>query len=302
MRGRVGALIALGAGFNPILTGRENIYVNASVLGLSKRQTDEKIEEIIEFAQIEEFIDSPVQSYSSGMQVRLGFAVASALDPDVLLLDEVLAVGDVEFKYKCYQRIDQLLNRSAVIFVSHDMPQVARICDRTFLLDHGHVKFDGAPIDGVQAYQRFNDDKCAESERLDKVYPPIQSFMILGLPSEIDYREPLFFQIGVIASDFVGHVTLRIDVRNQHDAFAASCAVSSKNYGVEICAGENSWRIRLSSLPLKPGKYIISMNLADENGCLIAVCHGCHKIVVVGGHVGIVPECQLNLTEWCSYQ
>src|SRR5437667_3832583 len=98
MRGRVGALIALGAGFNPILTGRENIYVNGSVLGLTKREIDEKIEEIIDFAEIREFIDSPVQSYSSGMQVRLGFAMASSLNPDILLLDEVLAVGDMGFQ------------------------------------------------------------------------------------------------------------------------------------------------------------------------------------------------------------
>src|SRR5206468_4283587 len=101
IRGRVGALIALGAGFNPILTGRENIYVNGAVLGLTKREIDEKIEEIIDFAEIREFIDSPVQSYSSGMQVRLGFAMASSLNPDILLLDEVLAVGDMGFQAKC---------------------------------------------------------------------------------------------------------------------------------------------------------------------------------------------------------
>src|SRR5207247_9723028 len=97
MRGRVGALIALGAGFNPILTGRENIYVNGSVLGLTKREIDEKIEEIIDFAEIREFIDSPVQSYSSGMQVRLGVPMASSLNADILVLDEVLAVGDMRF-------------------------------------------------------------------------------------------------------------------------------------------------------------------------------------------------------------
>src|SRR5688572_17263205 len=129
MRGRVGALIALGAGFNPILTGRENIYVNGSVLGLSKREIDAKLEEIIDFAEIREFIDMPVQSYSSGMQVRLGFAVATALNPDVLLLDEVLAVGDASFRNKCYNRIGSLRQRAATIFVSHTMDQVCQVCD-----------------------------------------------------------------------------------------------------------------------------------------------------------------------------
>ena len=109
IRGRVGALIALGAGFNPILTGRENIYINGSVLGLSKKEIDGKIDEIIDFAEIGEFIDSPVQNYSSGMSVRLGFSIASSLSPDVLILDEVLAVGDIGFVIKCLNRVRQLL-------------------------------------------------------------------------------------------------------------------------------------------------------------------------------------------------
>lgn len=137
MRGRIGALIALGAGFNPILTGRENIFVNGSVLGLTKREIDGKLEEIIDFADIREFIDTPVQNYSSGMQVRLGFAVATAMNPDVLLLDEVLAVGDAAFRTKCFQRIGKVLNNCAVIFVSHDPVQVSRICDHCLYLKKG---------------------------------------------------------------------------------------------------------------------------------------------------------------------
>jgi len=117
MRGRIGALIALGAGFNPILTGRENIYVNASVLGLNKRYIDKQVDSIVEFSGLNEYIDMPVQSYSSGMTVRLGFSIASTLAPDVLILDEVLAVGDASFRAKCFDRIGKLLKDSAVIFV-----------------------------------------------------------------------------------------------------------------------------------------------------------------------------------------
>ncbi len=151
VRGRVGAVIALGAGFNPVLTGRENIYVNASVLGLRKHEIDRRLDEIVDFAELGEFIDAPVQSYSSGMQVRLGFAIASSLDPDVLLLDEVLAVGDAAFRAKCFNRIHQTLKTAAVIFVSHNMSQVVRICDRLLLMAGGKQLAHSDDLGGVVA-------------------------------------------------------------------------------------------------------------------------------------------------------
>jgi len=138
--GNVGALIALGAGFNPILTGRENIYVNASVLGFCKRDIDEKIDEIIEFAELGKFIDSPVQSYSSGMVVRLGFAVAVKTQPDILLLDEVLAVGDISFQVKCFNALSYFRDRgTAFVLVSHNMHQISRFADRVLYLNNGQV-------------------------------------------------------------------------------------------------------------------------------------------------------------------
>ena len=154
MRGRVGALIALGAGFNPILTGRENIYVNGSVLGLTKREIDEKIEEIIDFAEIREFIDSPVQSYSSGMQVRLGFAMASSLNPDILLLDEVLAVGDMGFQAKCLNTLGKMRSAgSSFILVSHNMLNITRYCDRVLFMKNGMEEYLGDTPEGVQRYE-----------------------------------------------------------------------------------------------------------------------------------------------------
>jgi lipopolysaccharide transport system ATP-binding protein len=139
IRGRVGAIIALGAGFNPVLTGRENVYVNAALLGLSRSEIDERFPEIVDFSGIGRFIDSPVQSYSSGMQVRLGFAIATSSQPDVLLLDEVLAVGDQEFQSKCMVRISSIISRCAVIFVSHQEHLVQRLCDRAVWLADGRV-------------------------------------------------------------------------------------------------------------------------------------------------------------------
>mgnify|MGYP000630762545 CR=1 FL=1 len=146
MRGRVGALIELGAGFNPILTGRENIYNNGAVLGFTRKEIDAKVEEIIDFSEIREFIDMPVQNYSSGMKVRLGFSVAVQMEPDVLIIDEVLAVGDLGFYFKCLNKIGELIPKTAVIYVSHNMPQVARICTKILLLDKGKSIFNNNQI------------------------------------------------------------------------------------------------------------------------------------------------------------
>jgi len=143
IKGRVGALIELGAGFNPILSGRENIYNNGAILGFSKKEIDSKLEEIIAFAELEEFIDMPVQNYSSGMKVRLGFAVAAQMEPDVLIIDEVLAVGDLGFVLKCFKTIDTILPRTAIVFVSHSMPMVSRICTHIILMDKGEAKYQG---------------------------------------------------------------------------------------------------------------------------------------------------------------
>ncbi|MEL0455956.1 ABC transporter ATP-binding protein [Flavobacteriaceae bacterium SZ-1-7] len=153
VNGRVGALIELGAGFNPILTGRENIYNNGAVLGFTRKEISEKFDEIVAFAELEEFIDMPVQHYSSGMKVRLGFAIAAQMEPDVLIIDEVLAVGDVGFKIKCYNKISEISTKCAMIFVSHSMPQIARICTDCILMTHGVPKlFFGDVGKAIEAY------------------------------------------------------------------------------------------------------------------------------------------------------
>jgi lipopolysaccharide transport system ATP-binding protein len=150
MRGRIGALIALGAGFNPILTGRENIYVNGSVLGITKREIDERIDEIIDFAEIRDFIDAPVQTYSSGMSVRLGFAIAAKCKPDILLLDEVLAVGDVGFQAKCLNTLSEFRKSgTAFILVSHNMHQISRYCDKVLYLKRGRIVHLGDAESGI---------------------------------------------------------------------------------------------------------------------------------------------------------
>jgi ABC-type polysaccharide/polyol phosphate transport system ATPase subunit len=161
MRGRVGALIALGAGFNPILTGRENIYVNASVLGLSKIEIDEKFEEIVDFAELAEFIDAPVQSYSSGMAVRLGFAVASIVNTDILIIDEVLAVGDFRFRWKCLEKIKDLRSKGlCIMLVSHNTHDLMRTCELGLLLDAGKSITIGNIHQTLHTYEGLVQDKC----------------------------------------------------------------------------------------------------------------------------------------------
>lgn len=153
MRGRVGALIQLGAGFNPILTGRENIYINAAVLGISKREIDKKLDEIIDFADIGDFIDAPVQTYSSGMNVRLGFSVAINLRPDIMLIDEVLAVGDLAFRNKCIEAIQEIRDSGvAFVFVSHALERVNRVCDKAMYLRAGKIVSYGVTEEVISAY------------------------------------------------------------------------------------------------------------------------------------------------------
>jgi len=152
-QGRVSALIELGAGFHPDLTGRENIYLNGSILGLSQGQIRQKLDEIIAFAELERFIDVPVKYYSSGMYMRLGFSVAAHTDPDILLVDEVLAVGDAAFQHKCLDRIATLRrNGVTIVLVSHDLGTIQSLCDQAIWLDHGQLQALGHPTDVVMAY------------------------------------------------------------------------------------------------------------------------------------------------------
>ncbi|HYK03943.1 MAG TPA: ABC transporter ATP-binding protein [Thermoanaerobaculia bacterium] len=153
VNGRIAALIELGAGFHPEITGRENIYINGIMLGLSRREIDQRFDKIVEFSGIADFLDQPVKTYSSGMYVRLGFAVAVHVDPDVLLIDEVLSVGDEEFSARCVAKIQEMKYRGVtLLFVTHQLDQVRTLCDRALWLDHGQVEAIGDPMRVVDAY------------------------------------------------------------------------------------------------------------------------------------------------------
>ena len=154
VRGRVAPLLELGAGFHPELTGKENIFLNGALLGFSHRETLEKYDQIVDFSELGEFINAPIRTYSTGMYARLGFSVATASEPDVLIVDEILGVGDETFRNKCQTRIEAFRQRgAAILLVSHDMPTVEKMCQRAAWLDHGVLKIIGNPEQVIRAYR-----------------------------------------------------------------------------------------------------------------------------------------------------
>lgn len=179
MKGRVSSLIELGAGFHPDMSGKENIYINASIFGLGKREIDRRLEDIIAFSELEEFIDNPVRTYSSGMYMRLAFAVAINVDADILLIDEILAVGDINFQTKCFERLKDIKKMgTTIIIVSHSLSQIEQICDRTLWLDDGKIVDDGIPkyvhehylnvMEEVRIEQNGRAEQKKEQEKMEK--------------------------------------------------------------------------------------------------------------------------------------
>jgi lipopolysaccharide transport system ATP-binding protein len=206
IHGRVSSLLEVGTGFHKELTGRENIYLNGTILGMRKKEVDLKFDEILEFSGVEQFIDTPVKRYSSGMTVRLAFSVAAHLDPEILIIDEVLAVGDAEFQRKCLNKMEDVGQQGrTVLFVSHNMPAVSRLCSRVLLLENGAVIKNGATDKVVNAYLTSGRDTTAAKEWPDSTKAPggnavrLHNIKVLnanGIVTEhYDIREPIIIQM-----------------------------------------------------------------------------------------------------------
>jgi len=262
MRGRVGALIALGAGFNPILTGRENIYINGSVLGLSKKEIDKKIDEIIDFAEIDEFIDSPVQSYSSGMQVRLGFAVATAMNPDILLLDEVLAVGDANFQAKCFQRLGTNLEQSAVILVSHYPYHIKKLCNRVVLLERGEVVEAGNTDHILNLYSSRND--ASVRDPLELLGSEVQGANIENVSQTISSGGFLQFDLVLNSLSTIKCAQCYLNLVDKTDVVHAQVLLSGLERSYR--PGESRHRVRIGPLYLTSGQYSGHLALYGAGG------------------------------------
>ncbi|MDB9859377.1 ABC transporter ATP-binding protein [Flavobacteriaceae bacterium] len=268
IKGKVGALIELGAGFNAILSGRENIYNNGAVLGFTRAEIDAKVEEIIDFAELREFIDMPVRNYSSGMKVRLGFAVAAQMEPDVLLIDEVLAVGDLGFRVKCMNRINDLLKNTAIVFVSHGMNQITTVCTSILLMNKGETEYYGDNVGlGVEKYflkfgngeQQIISDGSIELSRVELQNISMDSNhtvyinsgenleLLFELESNIEYKK-LHFRLGIFNIEY----KLLAEVDSNQQNF-----IASSNNG-KLCV-----KVILKNIYLKYGKYNIHLHVTD---------------------------------------
>ncbi len=264
IKGRVGALIELGAGFNPILSGRENIYNNGAVLGFTKAEIDAKVEEIIDFAEIREFIDMPVQNYSSGMKVRLGFAVAAQMEPDVLIIDEVLAVGDLGFVLKCFKTIDTILPNTAIVFVSHNMPMISRICNKIILMENGVSKLQGKGVAAAidKYYKRFAqnesnvvfDDGSIELQKVDMIDAKTNVRI-----KELNWDSSLKFYFKFKIKQPMNSPLFNIIVMDKEQRPVALLERNNKEYMISGSQNEIEFFVTHENVQLSKGIYSISI-------------------------------------------
>lgn len=269
LRGRVGALIELGAGFNPILTGRENVYVNGQILGFTRKEIEEKFDEIVAFSELEEFIDSPVQNYSSGMKVRLGFAVASQMEPDILLIDEVLAVGDMGFVLKCLKKIDTILPNTALIFVSHSMPMISRVCNSIVLLEHGMPQFQGSGVArGIDLYySRFRSnntgiifsDGSVELVSMDLDHPGTEKG-----DYQIQWLDDLIINLALRLNRDIPVPFISVILFDKEQRPVASLVRNSKNQDLSVIDGLLKVQVKHTKLQLSKGIYSVNLSISSS--------------------------------------
>lgn len=295
VRGKVGALIEVGAGFHPLLTGRENIYVNGAILGLHRQEIARKFDAIVDFAGIEDFIDTPVKHYSSGMYVRLGFAIAAQMEPDVLLIDEILAVGDAGFRSKCYNAIDKLSKQTAIVFVSHAMPMISRLATQTLLLDRGGVAYHGATAEAVARYHHLF-GKQATPSRLGSGEATITALRFLDdndMPlSEVRQGKPLVIQMRVSSRETLRNICIDLVFVNIAEEAVAECNSVVAGRTVDLIADHDLLvRARIDRFGLNAGTYKLSALILSAN----AMHHydwqkDVATLDVVADHIGIAGQ------------
>ncbi len=255
VRGRVGALIAVGAGFHPLLTGRENVYVNGAILGMSKSQVNEQFDRIVEFADIGDFLDTPVKHYSSGMFVRLGFAVAVHCSPDILLVDEVLAVGDRDFQIKCYQKMHEIRkNGTTIILVSHNEYTIRETTERCVYLHHGRKRFEGSSEEAISLYIKDTLEHKSAHQAIEQNGGSAQQSKaeILSLKFfDKDQKEVSFIESGQ-ELNLVMECLIREKLK--HPIFGVNFY---DNNGFMYCANSDYESVAFGDVPLKRLKIIV---------------------------------------------
>ena len=275
--GRVGSLLELGAGFHPDLTGRENVFLNGSIHGLKRAYVREQLDEIVAFAGLEQFIDLPVRTYSSGMYMRLGFAIAAHIDADLLLLDEVFAVGDEQFQRKCFGKIFEFKQRGGtIVFVSHDASAVERLCDRAILLRDGGVEFDGATHAAIVRYRQLLAGDLDPAERgaglkeWGSGEARIADFALLGPDGEARAQflagEQLTLRLRVTAECPLPPPRLSLELRDASGLLVAGAGRSTADLGWDQATTELVARFEVEQLPLADGRFHVRLGLTDETG------------------------------------
>jgi lipopolysaccharide transport system ATP-binding protein len=275
--GRVGSLLELGAGFHPEFTGRENVFLNGSILGLSRRAIRRHLDEIVAFAELEPFLDLPVRTYSSGMIMRLGFAVAAHLEADVLLLDEVFAVGDEEFQRKCFGKIFELKRRGAtIVFVSHDAAAVERLCTRGVLLREGRVEVDGPVREAIARYhallaaERDPEERAAGLREYGSGEVRIAEVGLYGPDGEPRRQflpgEPFSVRLRLESRGAVPAPRLAWTLHDEAGLALAAGSVATADLGWREEGREHRLRFDVERLPLADGRFRLRFELSDAAG------------------------------------
>jgi lipopolysaccharide transport system ATP-binding protein len=269
LRGRVGSLLEVGTGFHPELTGRENIYFNGSILGMKKKEIDDKFDEIVKFSGIERHLDTPTKRYSSGMNVRLAFSVAAHLDPEILLVDEVLAVGDAEFQKKCLGKMSEVAEGGrTVLFVSHNMGAVQSLCNRAIFIECGELIQDGETASIISSYLSGNQQSITSNSLLNhpfrsKGFQELLVSFSIESPADVCYHgKPVIFKVGFSFPDtvYTPQFVIIIYSMNGVRVFTLISDYQENNIPSAI-SGSGEVLCTIPKLPLMPGKYYISLKL-----------------------------------------
>lgn len=281
--GRVAALIELGAGFHQEMSGAENIKLNGAILGLSKAEINEVTDEIIEFSGLREFINDPVKYYSSGMYVRLGFAVAVHMKPDILVIDEVLAVGDEEFQRKCFDHLYKLRRAGkTIVVVSHALGQLEGLCDEIAWMDHGVLQETGLPTDVIASYlQKVNTEEAANNPRLDSVRESgdhragtqklqVQTATIVNEQGErishAETEKTFIIRLTFITTEPVVGPNFRVALQHESGPLVTMISNHRIERDLGTVNGENTLDISLTNNPLLPGRYRVHIDVFDDSG------------------------------------
>ena len=270
--GKVGSLLELGAGFHADFTGRENIYLSASIYGMPRKLVDERLDQIIAFSELEEFIDLPVRTYSSGMYMRLGFAIAAHIEADILLLDEVFAVGDEAFQRKCVDHVLGFRQQGGTVcFVSHDAGAVERLCERAVLLTHGRVEFEGETDEAVKRYHAM----LAAEESPEELRAGLREWgsgevRVSELHVENAERlatgDPFVVRLRLLVEAPVEPPRLFLELRSAGGGLLGSSALDLENVGWDGAVGERGLLFTVPRLPLAEGRFQLGVTVTDRTG------------------------------------